>query len=436
MRWLCAAVAVGAALAAGGEVPRDPIHVYYAGRHCESSALQVETWDRKEKRWRAHPAHPFVPAHSCQLEDAGRLLNELRWRCAPSEAEPKPAWYPLPVFDPEVVSRCAVEQVDPEARRTRIAVDSPRDGEVIRADSEQVKLEGRVLVDGVDGGAYDAVLLVDRSAPDGGLVAQARAGRAFVRRLRPRLAEGDVRVALLSYPGPDDSSHRRELGFSRDAGKLEAALGRVARRPAQARAGATASALEAALDLLENARPAARRLLVLAADGGRLDAEQPTGNADGERPLLEPVARAAESGAELHWFALGGLALETQPLAVQHTLASGRGSFRRVLPAEYGEAYLAGLSLPVAEALWVVNETAERRGAGAVEKSGRFAARAPVQPGLNRLVIHAQLSDESVVEQPFELVFDEALQLQEVLEGERARIRAARHKRLELRPDD
>jgi len=424
--WLLATL-VGAA--AGAAAP-DLVHVYYGGRDCRGDVLELEVYDRDRAAWVPHPEHPRAPARSCQREDAGRLLNELRWRCQPeSDWAPTP-WRALDVFEPEVMARCAVGQIDPAERRSAISVDSPREGATLTAQDAVVQIEGSVRVDGVDGHAYDVVLLVDRSAGAGALEAQVAAARAFVRRIAPRL--GPVRVAIVSHPNrppqPGGSvAFRVEIGPSTRAEALDAALAAVARRPSPG-PSAAAEAIDAAVALLGRSRPAARPVLLIGMDGAELDdAEAPAP----DDPLLLAARRAAERGAELHWFALGGVASEAPP-RVRRALEAGPGSFRRVPPPHYGRPYLGLIALPVAEALWVENHSLDARGVGAVDPSGRFAARSPVRAGRNELLIRARLSDGSEIQRPFELVFDDALVLQKILQAERERILEARQKRLDL----
>src|SRR5262249_25615651 len=160
-------------------------------------------FDRASGTWRAHPVHPRVPARSCQTEDAGRLWNELRWRCSPWTGDPKEGWRPFAVFDPDVMSRCSTDARASGEGRTAIQVSSPSEGEVVRARDPFVEVRGSVDVDGRTGSDYDLALLVDRGAPDAAFAAQVSAARAFVGKLAPRA--GAVRVAMLSYPSsPQD----------------------------------------------------------------------------------------------------------------------------------------------------------------------------------------------------------------------------------------
>jgi glycerol-3-phosphate dehydrogenase (NAD(P)+) len=175
----------------------DAVRVFYDARDCRNGAIELEVWDRAHRAWQPHPQHARVPVPSCQAEDAGRLWNELRWRCA-DEGDRSQGWRGIRVFDAEVMSRCGVDARASGASRTAIAVTSPPDGATIRAREPSVELRGRVDVDGVAGSQYDVVLLIDRGAPAAAFDAQIDAARAYVRALTARL--GDVRIAVLSYP--------------------------------------------------------------------------------------------------------------------------------------------------------------------------------------------------------------------------------------------
>jgi len=416
----------------------DPIHVYYDGDDCGTDQIEVEVWDRKQGAWRAHPRHVRVRVPSCQLEDAGNLWNELRWRCAPASSDASPPWRSFDVFDAEVMSRCAVDQIASGAHRTAISVTSPAEGALVRAPEPFVNLAGSVDVDGLAGSEYDVVLLVDRTVAQAALTAQIEAARAFVRELAPRL--GVVRIAVLSYPhpehGPGESTGaRREIAWSGDAAAIDRALARVPARPLVVSRSPVPEALDAALELLESVRPAARRTIVIGVNGERLDS--PAEPAPGE-PLLRAAERVAARGGALHWIALGGLAPD-DPVLVRRALANARGSFRRVPPHAYATRFLDGIPLPVAEAVWIeAGAPGKPTVPASLDAHGRFSARVPVSTGANALVIHARTSDGAVALRPFALVFDDAWVNKKILEAERERIRAiraAQRKRLELRPE-
>lgn len=415
--WIAASFTV--ALAARAE---DAVRVYYDGRDCGSDAVDVEAFDRASRAWRPHPAHPRVRVNSCQTEDAGRLWNELRWRCPAPPGDRITGWRPVQVFDADVMSHCAEERLGADHSRTVITVASPAEGAVVRAREPYVLLRGTVDVDGLTGSDYDVVLLVDRAAPEAAFAAQIEAARAFVRALAPRL--GAVRIAVLSYPSDKPSAGaRRELIWSVDARAIDGALAGLAQRSLVSR-NAVASALDAALGELGSARHSARPMIVMGVDGARLDA---TGEPATDEPLLRATARVAARGAVLHWVALGGLVPE-DPALVRRALEQVRGTFRRVPPQSFATPFFDAIALPVAEEVWVeVGGADAPELPAALDAHGAFHARVPVARGPNTLVIHARMSDGAVLGRRLGLVFDDSL----VPEKERA----AQRKQIEIRPE-
>jgi hypothetical protein len=410
-------VAAALALAVGsraGEGNRgaDPIRVYFDGGDCGTNSIEVEAFDRQAGSWLPHPTHPRVPVPSCQTEEAGRLWNELRWRCAPWSGDRDAGWRPLRVFDAAVMSHCGVDRRESGDHRTSIRVSSPAEGAVVRAPERFVELRGSVDVDGRTGSDYDLVLLIDRGAPEAAVEAQSSAARAFVRGFASRL--GAVRVTVLSFPSSArGDSAQREEAWSADFGAIDAALRRITQRSVVSSRSALPDALDAALGALADARASARAVIVMGVDGARLDSSKNVAPGD---PLLREAARVGERGAALHWVALGGLAPE-DPALVRQALANAHGSFRRVPPQSYSTQFFDAIALPVAEAVWVEAPAAKKPDVPAsLDAQGGFSARVPVASGTNSLVIHARTSDGALHERRFGLVFDDALSQRKELE--------------------
>jgi hypothetical protein len=395
---LAAALAFAVASRAGeGKREGDPVHVYFDGADCGTAEIEVEAFDRERGGWRPHPVHPRVPVKSCQTEEAGRLWNELRWRCAPWSGDANAGWRPLQVFDADVMARCELDR--PRERRTAITVSSPTEGAVVRPSEPFVELRGTVDVDGRAGSNYDVVLLLDAGAPDEAVAAQIEAARAFVNGLVPRL--GAVRVAVLSYPSAR-ANVQREVVFGADLGEIDAALRHIAARPATSPT-AISDALGAALGVLEHGRSSARGVIVMGVDGARLDQRKEILPGD-----LIAASRVGERGAALHWVVLGGTAPE-RPALVKRALESAHGTFRRVPPQSYSTRFFDSIELPVAESVWIEARTAPAPGVlAALDAQGGFSARVPIASGPNALVIHARTSDGALHERRFELVFDDA----------------------------
>lgn len=115
-------VVAGLARAEDGGAPTaiaDPVEIYLDGGDCDTGTIEIEVFERERAEWIPHPHHPLVAVPSCQSEDAGGLLNEFRWRCATGDPAAPAPWRHLPVFDPEVFSRCVLDRIL-ERERERI----------------------------------------------------------------------------------------------------------------------------------------------------------------------------------------------------------------------------------------------------------------------------------------------------------------------------
>ena len=126
-------------------LPEDPITVLF-DKECHSQVLEVQIWSRIEKRWSHHPEHPRILAGSCQVEDAGYLMNEIRVRCLRTDNRSIEPWIDgIKVYEPGVVNECTL----PSSRRPIIEISSPQPGEVIQNETRLVRIEGRTLFEKV-----------------------------------------------------------------------------------------------------------------------------------------------------------------------------------------------------------------------------------------------------------------------------------------------
>ena len=402
-RWIAAIACLVSPLAARA---KDPVRVYYDRADCTTNVIEVEVYDRKLGTWRQHPRHYRVRVPSCQVEDAGQLWNELRWRCGPRPGVDPEPWRVFQVFDSEAMSRCAADEVGSDARDTEIEVTEPAEGAVVQAPEAFVNLRGNVEVDGLEGNDYDVVLLVDRGAPQEAIAAQVSAARAFVRTAGKWLGRGAVRMAVLSFPSRGSGAGaERELDWTSDATQIDRALAQIPDRSV-ASPDALPGALNAALDALESKRPDARATIIAGIDGRRLDS---TAEPAPDDPLVRAAARAGESGAMLYWVSLGGLAPE-HPSLVRRALADTRGVLRRVAPRDFDTPFLDPIALPVAEKVWI--ETPGAHGAevaAGLSRQGHFSARVPVARGKNAVMIRARTTDGAVYERRFAFTVDGAL---------------------------
>jgi hypothetical protein len=431
----------------------DPVLVFYPRRDCRGQQIELEVFDRETRAWKPHPVHPRVPVDSCQVEDAGRLFNEIRFRCEePYGTEPPSVWVVgLNVFDPEQMERCTTtrEQAD---TGVELRVARPQRGQTVRNPTMEVAVEGSVQMNGLPGAEYDVVLALDRSEAtrrDGLdlLEAQVEAAHAFVHELRPRL--GDVRIGIVSHPnlpplpGDGGTGAHREIRLGDDPAKLDAALDALRARGASG-FPTFLSAFEYGLRELDparglGARPHARKVLVLIASArGRLPFG-PGADQDGtfRSRLLLQAERAREDGVALHLVGLGGLA-EQNPAAIDAALERSAGTLHRVALPALSTPYLTAIPLPELREVWIANRSAGLQPRAATTTSdGRFSLTLPAAPGANRLWLRATLSDGAVAEREWEFRFDDSWVKERLLAAEAERIRRIKQeKRLRLDPEN
>lgn len=120
----------------------DPILVLFSSGGCESRVVDVELWSRDQEAWAPHPRHPRLVTGGCEVEDAGKLLNEIRIRCADptGERDASPWRVGVNVWRPLGESACLAD-VAPRSP-LRVSILSPGPGEVIRAERGLTTLRG------------------------------------------------------------------------------------------------------------------------------------------------------------------------------------------------------------------------------------------------------------------------------------------------------
>jgi len=466
----------------------DPVFVFYPRNLCGGEQIALEVWRRDEQRWVEHPRHPVIPVDSCQLEDAGTLLNEIRWRCLDRDGSDRDQGWSVGVrvFEPGVMQRCDVTRTGDGFGETEIHVSTPKPGETISDADGNVEIEGSVWVGGLAGAEYDIVIAIDTSAaksrddhqtplakessgrapsqpsPADPLTAQVRAARGFVERIRDRL--GEVRVGIVSFPGFDAKSAnrpvsasgarakddsevlfaRRELSLTDDAVALQHALERLLQRD---RAGPSSftDGLSLAIDELFRppdwpgaARPGARRIVMLSADGSGGFPFGPSAQADRDfrERNVERAQDASHRGVALNLFALGGIS-EEPPAFIDKMLANSASSFTRVQSPDFGTFFADRASIPYLEELSIHDAATGRAiGNSSFTTDGRFVASVPLSPGANRLTVRARTSDGDVRESPLVVDFDASAYQDRLLALEAARIRRAQSKHLVLEATD
>jgi len=427
----------------------DPIHVFYPRGPCEGSHLELEVFHRDSRVWAPHPVHERVPLETCQVEDAGKLLNELRWRCEDPGLH-NPWNVGLNVFDPRVTESCAVGELRGADYRIDIHVSTPSRSTVVRSPDRRATLRGSVRIDGLEGVAYDVLLALDRSGhtprDQDRLNAQLRAAAQLIDSLRPRL--GAVRIGLATYPNPqpargESRKGRLELPLTSDADLLQRALTRIKARGV-AGSPTFADGLEHGLNqllLLSGGaeRPAARRVLVLAAEGHAAPFVADTA----PDPVLfmrldDLAADARKSGVRLHILALGGYAEEPTPL-VQDLVARSFGRFLRVPVGGLDGPLFSSVSLPQPEEVQITSALTGTRHAAHIDHVGHFTVEVPLEAGLNRLRLKARTSDNRHHERDWIVEYDASQYLELVLEAERDRVareRSLQRKALEVQVEN
>ncbi len=426
----------------------DAIRVFYPRGPC-GDRLALELWDRTLHAWRPHPVHARVPVETCQLEDAGSLLNEIRWRCEEGSS-PTPWHVGLEVFNPAITESCVVGELEGPNYRVAIHVAGPPQGSVVRTPDRRVRLDGSLRIDGVEGPAYDVILAIDRSDtgpdPAGRLAAQIDAARSWLAHMAPRL--GRVRVGLVSYPHPsparrDSRKGVVEASLGADAAALSRALDALAAQGPAGPAG-FAEGLEQALTALLRSetrggvRATARRVLAIAADG-RTAPFAKGASADPMLTLqLRGLAdRARRHGVRLHLLALGGYA-EAPGRLLAELVQRSHGRFSRVVHTELRTPFFDRVKLPLPQALVVINPLTGTKTAAHVDADGHFTASVPVESGINHLALRARASDGTQGEGNWIIEFDAGAYLELVLEIERERLereRQLQRKALRLDPE-
>ena len=122
-------------------IPEDPITVFF-DKACASQVLELQIWNRIEKRWSHHPEHPKILAGSCQVEDAGYLMNEIRVRCLRTNNRSIEPWLDgIKVYEPGIVDECTLAG----ARSPIVEINTPKRGEVVQNETRLVRIEGRTI---------------------------------------------------------------------------------------------------------------------------------------------------------------------------------------------------------------------------------------------------------------------------------------------------
>jgi hypothetical protein len=183
------------------------------------------------------------------------------------------------------------------------------------------------------------------------------------------------------------------------------------------------------------ARPGARRIVMLSADGSGGFPFGPSAQADREfrERNVERARSASQRGVALHLFALGGIS-EAPPAFIDEMIANSASSFTRVQAPDLGAFFADRVSIPYLEKLSVHDAATDQPiGNSSFTTDGRFVASVPLSPGENQLIVRARTSDGDEHASPLAVDFDASAYQDHLLAQEAARIRRAQNKHLLLK---
>jgi len=304
----------------------------------------------------------------------------------------------------------------------------------------------------VDGDGQLGIPLEHRGAvfssdPDDSiLAAEVNAVRMLVDRLEPGL--GPTRVGLLTFSGEYMASEgglltrrpgvRVEAPLSDDFVELAAVLDQILARGSGGSTDFFAAVDRSLLELsgrwdaLSDARPGARKVLLLLTDG--IPSPQPGGVATRARALL--ATREAE-GVVIHIYALGGQAAEF-PKFVRSLLQDSAGSFTRVSDPAQAASFLDDVSFSSVQLVEIENLTTQQSAeAVSLRPDGHFVGQVPVSSGRNVVLVKGHASDGRERRREFELRYVNSREQDRLLAEELARQdRERQRKALEIRAED
>ena len=424
------AVGTACPVFAAGFKPHDPVRVHYPAGECTTGVLEVELFNRVVKEWRPHPAHARILADTCQTEDAGDLLNELRVRCIdPGNPARASDWLMgVQVYQPASAPGCVSPQIGVSPKRSpRIQLTRPGAKETVRTATGLADVAGKVEL------THDLVIVVDATfEPE-----TAAAVRSAVQQLVERDGSmvGPLRIGFLRY-GPGRPA-KGDLALLDDRGAVEGAMSAALKAGAPVRADGFASALDTAREKLAGKERSGHRNTVLAFANG--DAAYPLGGAAGNDPklrsrILDAVNRSLQAGVAIQIFAVGGRERDLAELVDQiRERVTKSGLPGGVAPVE--SAAELPSALPQFEIVTLQELRIENLANGVLAESpswtraGRFEGSVPMATGRNLLRVRAQLSDGQSIVADFDRNFDPAALQEALRKQERERIERSRAER-------
>lgn len=423
-----------AALPAAGQSsePRDPVRVFYPKGDCATGVIEIELWNRAAQAWEPHPAHPRIMADTCQTEDAGDLLNEIRVRCTDPASPARASDWTLgvQVYEPAGAPGCEPPEIGLSSRISpRIRLTDPPADRPLRTATAVATLAGQVQL------THDLAVLVDTSFDPDAMKSVIAALDALIERDADLL--GPLRIAFVLFAGDPAAAGTGRIETtppSDDRQRLHAQIARLAdpKRPVAARG--LGAGIDAALASLGKApEPGDRQTLLVLVDG---TADLPFGPGAGMSPTLRREIQTAVDAV-----VRAGVALEIVVLGRdERQLAELAGQIHaRILSGRAGGGLIAlervdalAQSLPDLTFTSLREVRVENLATGGVadplewDRAGRFAGSIPMRSGKNPLRVRALLSNGQDVIADFERQFDPSALRDALRAGEAKRIERAR----------
>lgn len=418
------AASIAGSSAADEVAPRfDPVRVFHPLGICGTDVLELEVFDRETDSWQEHPRHPRILGNTCQTEDAGILLNELRVRCAvPFKRGEWNIWrVGVNVWSAELMERCTQET----PRRLidfplALEIESPRPGTVLESADLETQVEGRVRLGGRDPGRWDLVFVVDasqaqRTHEQGSgvpLSSVTQALRGFTQQLG---GAGSLRAGLVSFStaqeaqGAATSSEAFEMDvpLGGDLSGVELGLERLVKRPESSLPGFATALSMALAEVTSHGDAQAQPAVVMIVDGR---APLPFGSATGHDPAfrrraIEAAQLARSRQVPVHVLALGGPGHAAPEL--MDTMLAGTPSRWLRLPLEAVERGLAALPFHQLESLAIHNTSAGTTARPAeLASGGRFSGLVRLREGENALQFHARATNGAAADARVRITLD------------------------------
>lgn len=423
----------GHASAVGVE-PKDPVQVFYPAGDCATGVIEIELFDRDVRQWAPHPAHPRIMADTCQSEDAGDLLNEIRVRCIDPASPARASGWRLgvQVFEPADAPGCAPPQIGARPRiNPRISLTRPAADPPLRNTTGVADLEGQVRL------THDLAVAIDTAFDPSQRKTVIDALDQLIGRTADRL--GPTRITWVFFagdPAAPGTGRVDPVPPSDDRDRLRERLGTLTGpgRPTAARG--FGAGIDAAVASLRSAEPKSdRRTVLVLVDGA---APLPFGPGAGMSPALRreiqnSVDAAVRDGIALEIVSIGRREQDLAELAGQIHARIRSGSAGGGLIALDRVEALAG-SLPDLPIATVREVRVENLATGGVadplewDRAGRFQGRIPMQSGRNPLRVRVLLSNGNDVIADFDRHFDPTAMRDALRASEAKRIEAARRK--------